>query len=228
MKRKKLSIAHRGASGYYAENTIAAFEKAFELGCDGIELDVHLSADGEIIVIHDATIDRTTNGTGLVSDLTLEFIKSVGIPNAEIPTLDEVIAITPKKCLVNIELKSADTVQPVADLIAKCVSNNGWNYDSFLVSSFDWTALTELQKFIPEIPIGILTEDDLNLAVAYAECVGAHSIHPHFHLLTFENSLQIKRNGLKIFVWTVNHKSDFKLIKSFSIDAIITDFPNRK
>ena len=96
-----MSIAHRGAKGYFPENTISAFEKAFELGCDGIELDVHLSADGKIIVIHDATIDRTTNGKGLVTDLTLEFIKSAGFPNAQIPTLDDVIAITPKKCLVN-------------------------------------------------------------------------------------------------------------------------------
>ena len=222
-----MSIAHRGAKGYFPENTISAFEKAFELGCDGIELDVHLSADGEIIVIHDPTIDRTTTGKGFVKDLTLTAIKLVAYSNAQIPTLDEVIAITPKKCLVNIELKSGDTVQPVSELIAKYVSNHGYNYSSFLVSSFDWIALKELRKINPKIPLGVLTETDLSLAIAYAEFIGATSVHPQYHLLTLENTIQIKERGLQVFAWTINEPTDIDQIKSYNVNGIITDFPDR-
>ena len=225
--RNILSIAHRGASAYYAENTIAAFEKAFELGCDGIELDIHLSADGQIIVIHDATIDRTTNGSGLVTDLTLEFIKSVSIPNAQIPTLAEVIAMTPKQCLVNIELKSANTVEPVSELIENCIKTQGWTFDSFLISSFDFMALQALRQHNPNIPLGVLTETDLELAIAFAESIGAQSIHPQYHLLTAENTLQMQSERLKVFAWTINDQTEIDYIKSFHVDAIITDFPDR-
>ena len=223
---KILSIAHRGAKGYLPENTLEAFKKGFELGCDGVEFDVHLSADGEIIVIHDATIDRTTNVQGLIKELTLAQIKSASIHNAEIPTLSEVLNITPKECLVNIELKSGDTVAPVTDLL-KRYKAEGWSYDKFLVSSFDWIALKELRELNPEVPLGVLTETDLDLAVAYAEFLQAESIHAYYHLLTAENVMEIKQKGLKVFAWTINEPADIAKIKSYQVTGIITDFPDR-
>ena len=225
--RKILSIAHRGASGYFPENTIGAFEKAFELDCDGIELDVHLTSDGEIIVIHDNTIDRTTNGIGSVENLSWQAIQSMGIPDAQIPTLSEVLSITPKNCLVNIELKSADTVKPVEALIESCVANDGWDYSSFLISSFDWIALKEIQKINPRIPVGVITETDLELAIAYADLIHANSVHAQYHLLTAENTIAMQHKGLKVFAWTINEPTDIDLIKSYNVDAIITDFPDR-
>ncbi len=220
-----MSIAHRGASGFCPENTIEAFHKAFDLGCNGIELDVHLSADGEILVIHDDTINRTTTGNGLVQAITLTELRASGI--TQIPTLEEVIAITPKNCLINIELKSADTAIPVSNLVKKCVSEHGWNMDSFLISSFDWLALKAFADYNPKIPLGVLTETDLDLAISFAMFINAKYIHPQYHLLTAQKVQTMKENGFKIITWTVNEANDIQLIQSFDVDGIITDFPDR-
>jgi len=220
-------IGHRGAKGF-PENTLESSQKAIELKCDGIELDVHLSVDGEIIVIHDDTVNRTTNGKGFISELSLSEIKALRIDGEyQIPTLTEVFELADKKCFINIELKSESTVEPVIKLIEKYVSEKGWNYNHFLVSAFEWNHLKKIHYINPEIKLGVLTETDLHLAIAFAETVNAKSIHPHFHLLTAENTLQMQQKGFKVFPWTVNEPSDIKKIKSFKPNGIITDFPDR-
>ncbi len=221
-------IGHRGAKGHLPENTLASFQKAMELKCDGIELDVHLSADGEIIVIHDETVDRTTDGNGLVSKLSLSEIKALRIEGKhQIPTLSEVFELVNKKCFINIELKSETSTEPVIKLIEKYVSNKEWNHNHFLVSAFDWNNLQKIHRINPKIKLGVLTETDLHLAIAFAETIKAESIHPHFHVLTLENTLQMQKKGFKVYPWTVNESADIQKIKSFKPNGIITDFPDR-
>ena len=233
-----LKIGHRGARGYEPENTLASFQKALNMQVDGIELDVHLSADGEIIVIHDETIDRTTNGKGFVNALSLRKLKAFRIDGKydprhlaeltqQIPTLKEVFDLVNQDCFINIELKSYEVTDKVVALIEKYVTKKGWKYDQFLVSSFDWNALQQVAFLNDKIPIGVLTETDLDLALAFAKFIQAKSIHPHFHLLTKENTAQMQKKGLQVFPWTINELEDIQKIKTFNVNGIITDFPNR-
>ena len=223
-----LKIGHRGAKGYEPENTLVSFQKALDMQVNGIELDVHLSADGELIVIHDETIDRTTNGKGFVNALSLRELKNFQIDGIhKIPTLKEVFDLVNQDCFINIELKNYDTTEKVVSLIEKYVSKKGWRYDRFLVSSFDWNALQQIRFLSDEIPIGVLTETNLDLALAFAKFIQAKSIHPHFHLLTKENTAKMQEKGLQVFPWTINEVEDIQKIKTFNVNGIITDFPNR-
>jgi glycerophosphoryl diester phosphodiesterase len=217
-----LKVGHRGAKGYEPENTLIAFEKAIELGVDGIELDVHLSSDGQIVVIHDETIDRTTNGKGLVKSYTAAQLSAF-----EIPTLIEVLELINKRCFVNIELKGTGTSKAIAQLISHYVSEKNWNYIDFLVSSFDWKMLKEIQLLNPEIRIGILTEESIDEALAFAKKTKAFSIHPDYVLLSKENVALMQENGFEVYPWTVNSTEDIQKIKAFNVNGIISDFPDR-
>lgn len=223
-----LKIAHRGAKAYEPENTLKAFQKALDLNADGIELDVHLSADANIIVIHDETIDKMTNGKGFVNTLSLSELKRFLIDGQyEIPTLKEVFDLVNKKCLINIELKNADTLTKVVSLIDEYVSDKNWSYEHFIVSSFDWNALQEVHNLDSKIPIGVLAETNLDLAVAFAETIKAKAIHPYYHLLNEENTKTIQEKGFLVLPWTVNIEEDIQKIKSYNVNGIISDFPDK-
>jgi glycerophosphoryl diester phosphodiesterase len=217
-----LNIAHRGASGYEPENTIIAFQKALDLNVRGIELDVHLSSDGEIMVIHDETINRTTNGKGLVKNFTRLELQKYGIP-----TLSEILELVNRNCFINIELKGIGTEKPVVNLIENYIADKNWNYNDFLVSSFDWKMLEEVQLLNPKIQIGVLTEDTILEALAFAKKIKAFSIHPDYVLLTKENVALMQENGFEVYTWTVNAKEDIEKIKSLTVNGIISDFPDR-
>lgn len=221
-----LTIGHRGARGHAAENTLESFQKAILMHVGGIELDVHLSADGEIIVIHDETLDRTTDGTGKISAMTLLQLRKITIDGRHIiPTLSEVVDMIPENLVINIELKAAECAKPVVALIGGYIAR-GRKYSQFLVSSFDWTALQHVRELDRNIPLGVLTATDLHLAIGFAEFIQAESIHPHFHLLDAQNTAAMRQQGFKVLTWTVNEPEDIALIKSFKPDGIITDFPD--
>ena len=223
-----LKIGHRGAKGHAPENTLISFQRAIELGVDGIELDVHLTSDLQLICIHDDTLDRTTSGTGLVNSFTLSELKAVRIENLyEIPTLEEVLDLIDKKIFINIELKGKNTAKPVAAIIEHFIKEKNWNYYHFIVSSFDWNALQEVRSLNPEIAIGVLTETDLALAIGFADFIKANSIHPYFHLLTQEYSALMQEKGFQVFPWTINEQEDIHKIKSLKVNGIISDFPDR-
>lgn len=217
-----LKIGHRGAKGYEPENTLISFKKAIDLNVNGIELDVHLSSDGEIMVIHDETIDRTTDGKGFVKNFTSSQLKKL-----EIPTLIEVLDLVNRNCFVNIELKGMGTVKPVNELINHYISDKNWNYTDFLVSSFDWNMLEEFHLLNPKIRIGVLTEESLEEALAFAKKIKAFSIHSHYRLLTKENVALMQKNGFEVYPWTVNSIKDIQKITSFNVNGIISDFPDR-
>ncbi len=215
-------IGHRGAKGYVAENTLASFQKAIDLGVDGIELDVHLSSDGKVMVIHDETVDRTTLEKGSVKDFTFEELEAFGIP-----TLEAVFDLVKDQCFINIELKTYEAADKVAELIEQYVSENDWKYEQIIVSSFDWNAIQQVHFLNDKIKIGVLTQTDLDLALAFAKFIKAHSIHPYYHLLTAENVAKIQSKNFKVYSWTINEPEDIIFVKSLQIDGIITDFPDR-
>ncbi len=225
---KILKIGHRGAKGYEPENTLVAFQKAIDLGCDGIELDVQLSSDFEIIVIHDETIDRTTIGKGFVNQMTLSDLKTFKIADKyEIPTLKEVFELINYNILINIELKSYETTDKVVEFIENQVSNKNRTFENIIVSSFDWNALQQVRFLNDKIQIGVLTATDLDLAFAFAKFIKAKTINPYFHLLTQENVAKIQEKGFEIHTWTVNEIEDIEKMKSLKVDGIISDFPDR-
>lgn len=217
-----LKICHRGAKGYVAENTLASFQKAIDLGADGIELDVHLSLDGKVIVIHDETVDRTTSGKGFVKDYSATELKALGIP-----TLISVFELVNQKCFINVELKAYETANKVAELIEHYVAEKGWKYDDFIVSSFDWNALKQVRFQNDNIRIGVLTNTDIGLALAFAKFIKAYSIHPYYHLLTTKNVANMQTKNFKVYPWTINEPEDIIFVKSLNVDGIITDFPDR-
>lgn len=223
-----IKIGHRGAKGFVAENTLPSFQKAMEIGVDGIELDVRLTADGELVVIHDEAIDRTTNGNGLVSQFSLKELKAFRINSTlEIPTLSEVLNIIDKKCFVNIELKEYETADKVVALINEFIIDENWNYSHFIVSSFNWHALQNVRVLNPEIPIGVLTETDLEMAFIFAKFLKADAIISHYSLINEPEVIEIQNAGIKIIAWTVNEKKAIEKMKELKINGIISDFPDR-
>jgi len=225
---KIIKIGHRGAKGYEPENTLIAFKKAIDLNADGIELDVHLSSDGELIVIHDETINRTTNSKGFVNKLSLRELKAFRInDNQEIPTLTEVFDLVNRNCFINIELKGNGTAKPVIEIIEHYILRKKWNYSHFLVSSFDWEMLGEVHQLNPKIRIGVLTEESIEEALVFAKKTKAYSIHPYYQLLSKENVALMRESGFGVFPWTVNSKKAIQKTKSFNVNGIISDFPDR-
>ena len=215
-------IGHRGVKGYAAENTLASFQKAIDLGVDGIELDVHLSLDSKVMVIHDDTVDRTTAQTGLVKDFSAKELKQLGIP-----TLESVIDLVNKRCFINVELKAYNTGDKVAQLIERYVSEKHGKYEDFIVSSFDWNALQQVHFLNDKIRIGVLTNTDLDLAIAFAKFIRAYSVHPYYHLLSPENVAKMHSKNFKVYPWTINEPEDIIFAKSLNVDGIITDFPDK-
>jgi len=213
-----LKIGHRGAKGHAAENTLPSFQKAIELGVDMIELDVYQSKEGIPVVIHDQTIDRTTSGSGLVSDYLASELQTLGIP-----TLEDVFHLVKNQCEINIEIKTFEATKSVLEVI----DANAFAKEKIILSSFDWNALQEVRFHDNDIRIGVLTETDIDLAVAFAKFIKAYAIHPYYHLLTAENVQQMQAKKFKVYPWTVNEPEDIIFVQSLNVDGIITDFPDR-
>lgn len=223
-----LKIGHRGAKGYEPENTLIGFEKALALGVDQIELDIHLSADGEIMVIHDETIDRTTNGSGCVNSLTCTELQQFRIREQQyIPTLIEVLDLIDRKCSVNIEIKSINLADKLVTVLEQFITKKHWKYSHFIVSNFEWDTLEKVRSLNPEISIGVLTETNIEDALDFAKKIKAQAINPDFQLLSKDNVSAMQQAGFQVFPWTVNETEDIKRIHSYKVDGIISDFPDR-
>lgn len=221
-------IAHRGASGYIVENTLESIQKAIDLGVDGIELDVHVCASGEVVVFHDFTLDRLTNVLGPVASFSLTELKGFKIREKfSIPTLQEVLDLTFNRCWLNIELKGENTALPTFQLLEDFCANKNYNKTNFLISSFQLKELEDFSKLTTEYSLAVLTQASLDQAINIASEIGAKAIHPHYSLLTLESCLKAKKMGFKINTWTVNETADIEHVKRFPIDGIISDFPDR-
>lgn len=220
-------IGHRGASGYEPENTLSSFKKAIEMGVDMIECDVHQCASGEIVVIHDATVNRTTNGEGFIHEKTLKEIKQLKTTgNEQIPTLQETLDCINRKVTINIELKGKNTALAVATIIKKYIKEKNWKYDDFLISSFNHHELKYIKELIPEIKIAPLL---CSLPIDYAKCasaLNAYSIHLSNEAIDEHLINDAHQRDLKVYVYIINNTVDLEKIKNLNIDGFFTDFPN--
>ncbi|WP_236407776.1 glycerophosphodiester phosphodiesterase [Microaerobacter geothermalis] len=234
---KPLIIAHRGASGYAPENTIPAFQRGLDLGADGIELDIRLTKDESIIVIHDQTIDRTTNGSGKVYELTLEQIKSFDAgywysdqyKGTSIPTLDEVMKIIPHDLFVNIEVKQGPFFDVrMVDVLANWLQKQSSN-QNFVISSFDHRFLAELHEKQPNIRLGLLYEAVLFNPIRYLSELpfDVYSVHLFHETVSREMVEAFRQNGIKVICYTVNETEDLERMIELRVDGIITNYPDR-
>nr|WP_048149033.1 glycerophosphodiester phosphodiesterase family protein [Palaeococcus ferrophilus] len=204
-------LGHRGYSAKYPENTLLAFRKAIEAGADGVELDVWLTRDGEVVVIHDETVDRTSNGSGKVKEMTLDELKSLDFGNGErIPTLEEVFEALPEDAIINVELKDADAAEKAADII------KSHNPSRVIVSSFLIDALREYRKYDRETRMGLLIDREkvLSQLPALIGELSLWSINPPIDamaLLGVEKTVgalqMAKGAGLKVVLWSLNDES---------------------
>jgi len=226
-----LNIAHRGASGNFPENTVCAFRAAIDAGAEMCELDVQLSRDGAIVVIHDETVERTTDGKGEVAELTLEELKRLdagakfkggAVKGERIPTLDEVFSATSGKCGLNIELKAGGLEHQVAQIMQ---ARNALA-DS-IVSSFDWEYLKNIQQLHFNIRVGLLAEEKPVDLMMNAVAMRAHSINPRWDMVTSDLCKAAHERGLKVYTWTVDADARMRALIACGVDGIMTNYPER-
>lgn len=225
--KQPLKIGHRGAKAHLAENTLESIQKALNLGVDAIELDVHKCRTGELVVIHDFTLDRTTNGEGEVAGKTWEELKAFTIEGRyKIPLLTEVLDLIEGKCRINIELKGSQTAAGACDIIKDYITNRNWSYEDFIVSSFQKNELFEVFTIDPKIPIGILSKASITEAIELGKTVKAKAIHPSIGIISRENVKHCQQQGFLVNVWTVNDPAAVQRMKDFGVDGIISDYPD--
>ncbi len=227
-------IAHRGASGHAPENTLSAFQKAIYMGADMVELDVHLSRDGELVVTHDESLEHLTNGFGYVKDYTVSELKhfevmvKTGDRRPErIPTLREVFEFVGKRVGVVVEIKTGQFSYPGIEAKTARLLEEFDLLDDALVIAFYHPTLREIKRINPHIATGILYAAGLIEPWAVAETVGADALHPHFHYIWPEVVVESQKRGYRVHPWTIDSPDDLQRWKAFGVDGITTDFPDR-
>lgn len=221
-------IGHRGAAGHAPENTLISFNKAVELGADMVELDVHLCATGEPVVIHDDTVDRTTNGSGRVQNLSLDDLKRLDAGDGErVPTLMEVIDEMSGRAALNVELKGLGCVDQVHEVISDAVGEGLVSHDELLISSFHLGMLEWMRALSDDVRLGVLVGEAPGKVIEFARRVGAYSVNPYHKRMSLEFVSMARGLGLKIYPWTVNEPGDIARAKAMGVDGLISDYPER-
>lgn len=238
-----VNIAHRGASGYAPENTMASFVKAFDMGADMLELDVQLSKDGEVVVIHDSTVERTTDGQGEVGGLTLEELRRLdagswydsSFKGEIIPTLAEVLEHFGGRIGLLIELKSPSRYpgieQKVAgDLRRYAAQTEGQMYkDLMIVQSADTDSLVRFRQLMPDIPLGVVITSAGDLSKQRLDNMKAYADYVSISMRLVSKGLvqKIHQSGMKTMVWTIRDMLQIPYVLQINVDGIITDYPDR-
>lgn len=226
---------HRGASAYAPENTMEAFHLAHNMGADGIELDVHPTKDGHLVVAHDETVDRCSDGSGLIVEKTLlELLKldfSNGMDNysnIHIPTLEQVLEfIKTSGITVNIEIKSDNIFyEGIEEKALNLVSSMGLQ-DKVIYSSFNHYSIKLIKMLDQSAKTGVLYSESMIDPHIYAQYLKAEAIHPYFRTLMVPGTIErCKKSGIKIHTWTVNKPDQMSWMFSEGVDAIITNYPD--
>ncbi|MFJ8309929.1 MULTISPECIES: glycerophosphodiester phosphodiesterase [unclassified Streptomyces] len=214
-----LTIGHRGVMGVEPENTLRSFVRAERAGMDVIELDLHLSKDGALVVMHDAEVDRTTDGNGPIGELTLAELRELDAGQGErVPVFEEVLDAV--KTPVQAEIKDVAAARALAEVILRrdLVSR-------VEVLSFHDASLAEIASLVPGVRTGLVDDDWGPDLVDRARAVGAKSLVLSIHRLTLETVEQARAAGLKVIGWTVNTQEQLRLVRALELDGATTDYP---
>jgi glycerophosphoryl diester phosphodiesterase len=232
-----LIVAHRGASRVAPANTLSAFLKAAELGADGVELDVHLSADGVPVVIHDDTVDATTDGSGWVADMSVAQLKQLdagswfdrAFAGERIPTLEEVFQAVGDRLLVNVELKSSPSGRRGLERAVVALVERYGLAERVWLSSFSLAALRRARRLAPHMRLGLLYGPGMPRALQrlWLRLVGRYAAyHPEHGLVDAPLVAWARRRGSQVHAWTVNDPSEMRRLVGLGVDGIITDLPD--
>ena len=230
-----IRIAHRGASADFPENTLRAFEEALALGVDAIELDCQLSADGELVVIHDETLERTTDGIGPVCAHTWEELRRLDagrwkddrFRGVGVPRLGDVLELVADRALINVELKSFEDVGRIERPVTALVQRHGAT-DRVVFSSFHTEVVRGVRAVAGWARLGILCQRaPVSAAMALAEELGAGCVVPRRKLIDARVVDEAHRRGLGVWVWTVNDRVDMRRLRALGVDAMFSDYPAR-
>ena len=226
--------AHRGASGDAPENTLEAFRLAVEMGADGVELDVHMTKDGQLAVIHDERVDRTSDGTGLVAEHTLEQLQTLDFScgmeayrGAKMPVLAQVYELLkPTALTVNVEVKCDVIIYDgIWDKLAALEREMGMQ-GRVIYSSFNHYVLLKMRECLPDCPIGLLYSCGLVDPWLYAKHLGANALHPHYLALRAPGLAEgCKEAGIALHPWTVNTREGVLGCAKAGCQAVITNYP---
>lgn len=234
---RPLVMAHRGARDSAPENTMAAFRAALDAGADAIELDVKRCATGEVVVIHDATVDRTTDGSGRVADLTLYDLRALdagswfapAFAGEPIPLLSEVLDWAHDRIRLNIEIKDDGLQRPgLEQEIAAMLQERCLGPEQTLICSFDPGSLWRMRRAAPELPRGLLYTEDRSIASAQRWprwLLRPEALHPYYAMVDDEYLAWARRTLHRVNVWTVNEAEDIRRMLALGVDGVITDHP---
>ncbi len=221
-----LNIGHRGAMGHVPENTLASFQKALDFGVEWLELDVYF-VDGELVVIHDDTLDRTTNGTGNVMDFSLKYIRSLDAGHGQkVPLLSEVFELADRQVGINVELKGPGTAIPTIQFLEEQLKK-GWQLDQLLLSSFNHQELLlakQTNPTFPRAPLYWMGDIDYDFVLNELEAI---AVNPSLKMVTAELVQEAHQHDLKVFVYTVNETADLQRMMDWGVDGVFTNFPDR-
>lgn len=235
-------VGHRGAMGHAPENTMASFRKGLDLGADWVECDVQLSKDGKVMVFHDPTLNRTSNGTGPLRNRTASQLRSLDagawfspeFKGQRIPTLNELLRWA-KPCKTRsglplgllVEIKNKPVSYPgIERKVAQAIQSAGMA-ERVVVISFDHAAVKKIKRIAPRLWTGMLYHKPLKDPVARARALKANVVSPAMQLATKSLALRARGAGLTLSVWTVNEEKDMKKMISCGVDAITTNLPDR-
>jgi len=219
-------FAHRGASGYAPENTLTAIKKAIEMKADGIEID-----------IQHWKVDRTTTGRGFVYELDFDYIRSLDAGQwytkdfigEIVPTLEEVLDILPNDMMLNIEIKdTARKHSNIEEKMLEVLKKYPEKFDNIIVSSFHHDKIKRLQELEPKLKLALLTDSEFIEIEKYLSTNGlkSYSYHPEINLISKEDVEILHKNGVKVFVWTVNKEEDLDYLVKLGVDGVITNYPD--
>lgn len=223
-------FAHRGVMALQPENTMSAFRLALDTGADGIETDVHLTKDGELVLIHDETLERTTDGSGLVSSYTLDELRrfNAGVRSSQqeaIPTLQELLELVRDTSIrLNLEVKT-DVLRYVGieSRLLDTIDSLSIDPSRILFSSFNHETVHRLKKMRPDIEAAILLAQPLFDIVGYLELVGADSVHPHIDRITDEEIREIQQKGVPVRPYTIKTDAQLERCEALEVDAIFVN-----
>lgn len=219
---KVLVVAHRGASAYEPENTLRSVRRALEMGADMVEVDAHASRDGHIVVIHDAKVDRTTNGKGYVKDLTLKELRKLDVELGEkIPTLKEVVELIRGKAQLVIEIKVPGIEEKVLHIIKEGGLRNG-----VLITSFHHPTVKHVKELDPNIKTGIIISSRPVKPAQLALNANANALFPRYVYVDQEMMREVHKNELAIYPWTINDPDKMKPLIEMGVDGIVTNKPD--
>lgn len=215
-----LVLAHRGDSHTYPENTLAAFQGAIDAGADGIEFDVQSSSDGELIIFHDDTLERTTNGEGFLTAASFPELRSLDAGSGEqIPSLEEVLALAGDRLLLDIEIKQPGVEQDVLRTLTNHPTSR------WFISSFDWDSLRNCRAMNASAELWPLAEEFIDDLYTVAEELGAEGVALDWRLITADRMQEFRARHLKVAAWTVNDGSLARSLKELGVSTLITDDP---